>query len=96
MYIATLNDQVNPPTSGPASAGPTAISSVVPGPGWAAPLPAGSAPVYHADLSGPAFAPGTPVVLALSNGGHLYIAAAPGYVGLTPSAVAAQSGFSGF
>ena len=98
MWVATTALQANTPTGNPPTfAGSVQLFAIQsPGPGWTAPIPGPTVPLYHADLSGPAFAPGTPVLVGLSTGGHYYIQAAPGYLGLTAAEVAAQSGFSGF
>ena len=101
MFVARTAAQVNPPAaSPPTSAGMLQVSAILAGPGFDAPSPGPIVPVYHADLAGPALPPGTPVVVAVSQGGHYYIAGAAlagsTYIGPSPAAVAAQSGFSSF
>jgi hypothetical protein len=100
LLLAVLTANAAKPSGAPTFAGQAAVQQAGPAQGnlqAPAQLTPG-VPIYNADATatGQQFLLGTPVVLSISNGGNYYISGAPGYVGLTPAAVAAQVGFGSF
>lgn len=99
ILTATLPAAVPPPAAAPANLAGLLQLELLPnaqGSGMQAGTPVGPVPVWYPDLTGPQLPAGAKVRVEVSNGGKYYVCGAAGYYGLSPAAVAAQSGFSGF